>query len=70
MLYITILCWFFFQLEEAEKRHEIMVNIMKKEIEHGQRMVCNIKMMLVKISLKTSRYVERSDMFYVETYGG
>lgn len=26
------------ELEEAEKRHEIMVNIMKKEIEHGQRM--------------------------------
>lgn len=30
---------FCFKLEEAEKRHEIMVNIMKKEIEHGQRMV-------------------------------
>ncbi|XP_061187769.1 centrosomal protein of 95 kDa-like [Saccostrea echinata] len=26
------------ELEEAEKRHEIMVNIMKKELEHGQRM--------------------------------
>lgn len=31
---------FCLKLEEAEKRHEIMVNIMKKEIEHGQRMVC------------------------------
>lgn len=38
-MYYHFMLKFCLKLEEAEKRHEIMVNIMKKEIEHGQRMV-------------------------------
>lgn len=38
-IYYHFMLKFCLKLEEAEKRHEIMVNIMKKEIEHGQRMV-------------------------------
>lgn len=43
----------YLQLEEAQRRQEIMVNIMKKEIEHSQRMVSKI---LTKSSQRSKLY--------------
>jgi hypothetical protein len=43
--HLTLISRVLLQLEEAQRRQEIMVSIMKKELEHSQRMVSVIILM-------------------------
>jgi hypothetical protein len=66
--HLTLISRVLLQLEEAQRRQEIMVSIMKKELEHSQRMVSVIILMNCINGARKSKGLTRTTKSAKVTY--